>query len=213
MKRLFFICVVLILYVNNNLNAQFNESNKRLKEIAKSVYLKKSFLNHVSDKQKVTELVKYYIAHQDYKTTKKSYLNFSKRDSLKNNSLVNMIDTIEGNFLVVNIIKKLSNYRIVDNKLEEVLIYLIYIEKIDDTLSFNNNYVIITENLQYKNIEELIVNEQYNLTLFPIFDKNCCLQTDGSSIIGHHVSSSFVFKNTCIFNLNISSNYVVFDYW
>lgn len=213
MKRILFICVVLILFVNNNLNAQFNESNKRLKQIAKTVYVKKSFFNHVSDKQKVTELVKYNIAHQEFKTTKKSYQNFSKRDSLKNNLLVNMIDTINGNFLVVNIIKKLSNYKIVDNKLEEVLIYLIYIKKIDDTLSFKNNYVIITENLQYKNIEELKVNEQYNLTLFPIFDKNCCLQMDGSYIIGHHISSSFVFKKICIFNLNISSNYVVFDYW
>lgn len=211
MKKLYFICVVLILFVFNNVNAQVDDYNKRIKKIANTVYDKHSFFNRVSDKKKVTELVKYLIANQDNKTTKKSYLNFSKRDSLKNNSLVNMIDTIEGNFLVVNIIKKLSNYRIVDNKLEEVLIYLIYIEKIDDTFSFNNNYVIITENLQYKNIEELKVNEQYNLTLFPIFDKNCCLQTDGSSIIGHHVSSSFVFKNICIFNLNISSNYVRFN--
>lgn len=204
-----FLFILIILNILT-IKAQDYDYNKRIKEIAKTFIIKDSFFKHVSNKQKVIELVEYLIENQEKTTTKKSYCRFSICDSLKYNSLVNMPDTINGKFLVFRIEKKLSNYIVINNELKEVPIYLIYLKQVGDTLITPFYLKLISETLPYIMGEEMRDNVEYGLTLLPIFDKNCCLLKDGSSIIGHHFYNSLVFNNICIFHLNVSSNYVRF---
>lgn len=190
------------------LNAQVNGYNKRIKEIAKTVKYKDSFFKPISNKQKLKEFVEYLIENQEKATNKKSYSRFSKCDSVKYYSLVDMPDTIKGKFLVIRIEKKLSNYTIINNELKEVPIYLIFLEQVGDTLTSPFYLKLISETLPIVMGEEMKNNIQYDLTLLPIFDKNCCLLKDGSLLIGHHVYYYLIYNDICIFKLNVASNYV-----
>lgn len=207
-KVIFFLILIVINVLT--LNAQVNSYYKRINEIAKTINYKDSFFKHVSNKQKVKESVEYLIKKQEKTTTKKSYSKFSMCDSLQNNSLVDMPDTIKGKFLVYRIEKKFSNYTIINNELKEVIIYLIYLKQVGDTLISPFSLRLISETLPNVMGEEMRENVQYDLTLVPIFDKNCCLLKNGNGIIGHQFYNSLVFNNICIFHLNVSSNYVRF---
>ncbi|MBP1672466.1 MAG: hypothetical protein H6Q25_281 [Bacteroidetes bacterium] len=187
---------------------QVNGYNKRIKEIAKTINHKDSFFKHISNKQKVKEYVEYLIENQEKATTKKSYSRFSKCDSVRYHSLVDMPDTIKGKFLVISIEKKLSNYTIINNELKEVPIYLIILKQVGDTIKTPFYLKLISETLPIIMGGEMKENVEYDLTLLPMFDKNCCLLKNGSLLIGHHFYYYLIYNDICIFKLNVASNYV-----
>ena len=208
-KIRFFLIITLIMS-GLTVNAQDRGYQERIQEIAKTITYNHPSQRNVSDEEKVKWLVEYRIANQGDATAKKSYLEFNsnRSDTTKYGLLVNMPDTIHGRFLVYSIAEKLSNYTVIDNELKEVPIYIIYLKQVGTFLSYLFYFQLISETLPTISGEEMKVNTEYDLMLFPFFDKNCCLLEDGTQIVGHHQSGFLVFNNICIFNLNVTSNYV-----
>lgn len=120
-------------------------------------------------------------------------------------------DSIRGVFKINKIIKKKNNYQTQGNKLVRRVIYLIDIENIDTTQKYPQYIRLLSldnQPNQYKRIKE---GEQYEMTIYSFFDKDCCAPIKNNGKITYLIRkpdehlSSILYENIWIVYIDISS--------